>query len=70
MAFSRLWQYLAEFFLEWEMFQIKVGENVKTYILFVNFFFFESLAFYDTISKHGGTRGHRRQYGACALHAG
>ena len=45
MAFSRLWQYLAEFFLKWEIFQIKVVENVKTYILFVNFFFSKVLPF-------------------------
>jgi hypothetical protein len=33
-----LWKYLAEFFLEWEMFQTKVVEEIKTHILFsVNF---------------------------------
>jgi len=26
--------YLAEFFLEWEMFQIKVVENVETHIFY------------------------------------
>ena len=31
---SRLWQYLAEFLLEWEMFQKKkVVEKIKTHIL-------------------------------------
>jgi hypothetical protein len=28
-TFSHLWQYLAEFFLEWEMFQIKAVEKIK-----------------------------------------
>ena len=32
-TFTHLWQYLAEFFLEWEMFQIKVVEKVETHIL-------------------------------------
>jgi hypothetical protein len=27
--FSHLWQYLADFFLEWEMFQIKIVEKSK-----------------------------------------
>jgi hypothetical protein len=29
-----LWQYLAEFFPEWEMFQIRVLEKIKTHISF------------------------------------
>jgi hypothetical protein len=28
-----LWQYLAEFFLEWEIFQAKNVEKLKTHIL-------------------------------------
>jgi hypothetical protein len=31
--FSYLWKYLPEFFLEWEMFQTKVVEKIKTHIL-------------------------------------
>ena len=31
-TFSHLWQYLAEFFLEWEIFRIKVVEKIKTHI--------------------------------------
>jgi hypothetical protein len=31
-TFSRLWQYLAELFLEWEMFQIKGVDKIKTHI--------------------------------------
>jgi hypothetical protein len=33
--FSHLWQYLAEFFLEWEPFQIKVADKTETLIFFV-----------------------------------
>ena len=37
-----LWQYLAELFLNWEMFQTKVLEKIKTHILFsITFFFLE-----------------------------
>ena len=31
--------YLAHFFLEWEMFQTKVAEKIKTYFLFNDTFF-------------------------------
>jgi len=30
---ARWWQYLTEFFLEWEKFQIKFVEKIKTHIL-------------------------------------
>jgi hypothetical protein len=32
-TFTHFWQYLAEFFLEWEMFQIKVVDKIKSNIL-------------------------------------
>jgi hypothetical protein len=31
--FSHLWQYLAELFLEWEMFQMKVVQKIRSHIL-------------------------------------
>jgi hypothetical protein len=31
--FLHLWQYLAEFLLEWEMFQVEVVKKTKTHIL-------------------------------------
>jgi hypothetical protein len=38
-TFSHLWQHLAEFFLEWEMFRIKFcRENQNPYFAFNNFF--------------------------------
>ena len=37
------WSYLAQFFLEWGMFQTKIVEKIKIRILFsVTFFFFKS----------------------------
>ena len=37
-----LW-YLAEFFLEYEMFQIKVLEEIKTHFMSSNFFFIQQV---------------------------
>ena len=55
-TFSRFWQYLAKFFLEWEMFQIEVVEKMKTYIIFTNFFL-ENRAVYEiNVEKCGGAR--------------
>jgi len=34
-----LWRYLAELFLEWEMFQTKFVEKLKTTIYIQQFFF-------------------------------
>ena len=39
---AHLWQYLAEFFLEWEMFEIKAVEKIKTRILCSVTFFSEN----------------------------
>ena len=39
--------YLAHFFLEFEMFQIKVVKNIKTHILLSIIFFFENCAIYE-----------------------
>jgi hypothetical protein len=33
-TFRHLWQYLAEFFYEWEIFQTKIVEKNKTHTLF------------------------------------
>jgi hypothetical protein len=44
MKFSPLWQYLAKFFLEWEMFYEKFLEKIKTLILCsIPFFFVEKM---------------------------
>jgi hypothetical protein len=50
-TFSHLWEYLAEFFLEWEMFETKVVEKIKTHIFF-QWLFSESRAVYEIMSKN------------------
>ena len=55
-TFSHLWQYLAEFFLEWEMFQMKVVEKMKTHILCSVTFFRKSCRLWDNVEKYGGAR--------------
>jgi hypothetical protein len=36
-TYVHLWLYLAEFFLECEMFRTKVVEKIKTHFMFYNF---------------------------------
>ena len=49
----RIWLYLAQFFLEWEMFQTKRAEEIKTHILCsITFFFLENHAFYEMMWKN------------------
>ena len=50
-AFSRLWQYRAEFILEWEIFHTKVVEKLKTHFIFYNFFSRKSCRLWDNIEK-------------------
>ena len=50
-SFSNLWKYLADFFLECEMFRIKVVEKIKTDILFSVTFFWKSFRFWDNVEK-------------------
>jgi hypothetical protein len=72
-TFTHLWQYLAEFFLEWEIFQIKVVEKIKTHILCSETFFFENRVVREIMSKNV-VEPERPQipskYGAYALNAG
>jgi hypothetical protein len=35
--YVHLWKYLAQFFLEWEMFQTIFVEKIKTYFILNNF---------------------------------
>jgi len=53
----RFWSYLAHFFLEWEMFQTKVVEKIKTHILCSVFFFFENRVVYEITWKNLIERG-------------
>ena len=55
-TFPRLWQYLAEFFLEWELFQVKVIVKIKTHILCSMTFFRKACRLWDKVEKHGRAR--------------
>ena len=59
--------HLTHFSLEWEMFQTKVVDKLKTHIL-CSVTLFDNRAVYETIRRNDVQWG--RQYGACALHAG
>ena len=48
--------YLAHFFLEWEMFQTKVVEKIKTHFMF-SIFFFENRAVYEIMWENTVQRG-------------
>ena len=43
-----IFDYIGQFFLEWEMFQIKVTEKIKTHIL-CSAKFFENRTVYETV---------------------
>jgi hypothetical protein len=55
-TFKQLWQYLAEFFLEWEMFQIKSVEKIKIQILCSMSFFRKSCRSWGNVEKFDGAR--------------
>ena len=62
--------YISQFFLEWEMFQTKnCRENPNTYFVFSKVIFRKSCHLWGNAEKYSTGAGHRRQYGACALHA-
>ena len=44
----RLWQYVAQFFLEWKVFKARVVQKIKTHFLFKKRFS-ENCAMYDMI---------------------
>jgi hypothetical protein len=61
-TFLHLWQYLAEFFLEWEMFQIKFIEKIKTHVLgSITFFFRKSYSLWDNVKKNNMVETERPQ---------
>ena len=51
------WSYLAQFFLEWEMFHTKVVQKIKTHILCSVTFFPENRAVYEIMWKNIVQRG-------------
>ena len=54
---SHLWQYIADLFLKWEIFQIKVVDKTKTHILCSVTCFRKSCRLWDNVEKYGGARG-------------
>ena len=46
------WSYLAQFSLEWEMFQTKVVGEIKTHIIFSKTFFFLFFLLGDNVEKY------------------
>ena len=44
--------YLAQFFLEWEMFQTQVVEKIKTHFLYLIAFFRKSCLLWDNVEKY------------------
>ena len=48
-TFSYLWQYLAQFFLQWEMFQIKAVQKINIHILHPITFFRKSCRLWDNV---------------------
>jgi hypothetical protein len=72
-TFSHLRQYLASSFLEWQVFETKAVEKNKTHISCLIFFFFESRAVYEIMSKNEvDPEGPQMtsQYGPYALYVG
>jgi hypothetical protein len=52
-----LWKYFFQSFLEWEMFQIKFMEKIKTHILYsITIFFRNSCRLWDNVEKYGTAR--------------
>ena len=49
---AQLWSYLAQFFLEWEMLQAKVVENIKTHVLDSIMFSRQFYRVWDTAEKY------------------
>jgi hypothetical protein len=50
---THFWSYLAQFFLEREMFQTKVVAKIKTHILCSVTFFRKSCSLWDNVEKYG-----------------
>jgi hypothetical protein len=51
-TFSRLWKYLADFFLEWEMFQVTVVETIRMLTLCSITFFWKSCGLWNKVKLH------------------
>ena len=67
----KLWLYFAEFFLEWEMLQIKVVDKIKTHtVRSITFFLWKKKrAFYGNVEKYrrAGQATDDRTHAHCML---
>ena len=55
-TYVHLWHYLAQFFLERKMFQIKIAQKIKTHILCSITSSRKSCRLRDNVEKYGGSR--------------
>jgi hypothetical protein len=55
-TYAHLWQYLSQFFSEWDMFQTKVVKIIKTHISHSITFFLKSCRLWDNVEKYGTAR--------------
>jgi hypothetical protein len=62
--------YLAQLFLDCEMFQTKVVEKIKTHISVFSNLKKKSCRLWDNVEKYCRAGQATRQYGACVLNAG
>ena len=58
-TFLHLWQYLAEFLLELEMFRIKVVGNIKRHTLYSIIFSRNSCRLWENVEKYDGAREYK-----------
>ena len=55
-TFLRLWKYLADIFLIWEVSQTKFVEDIKTHILRSMTFLKKSRRLWDNVARYGTAR--------------
>jgi hypothetical protein len=46
------WSYLAQFFLQWDMFQAKIVEKIKTHIIYYIIYIRKSYSLWDNVEKY------------------
>jgi hypothetical protein len=66
----RVWSYLAQFFLECKMFQLKFVEKVTTHFKYSNFLKKNHAYLWDNVKNIVELDRPQMAYGARALHAG
>ena len=68
---THFWLYLAQLFLEWEMFLLKVVDEIKTQFICYNFFFFPKISpLWDDVEKYcraGQATGDIMAHAHCVL---